>query len=38
MARSMTKIDSKNSLYPLRYFTEYLVVVFSKLPRENDLD
>jgi hypothetical protein len=34
----MTKIDSKNSLSPLRHFTEHLVDVFGKLPRENDLD
>jgi hypothetical protein len=34
----MTKIDSKNSLSPLRHFTEHLVDVFEKLPRENDLD
>jgi hypothetical protein len=34
----MTKIDSKNSLSPLRHFTEHLVGVFEKLPRENDLD
>jgi hypothetical protein len=32
--RSTTKIDSKNSLYPLSHFTEHLLVVFSKLPRE----
>jgi hypothetical protein len=38
LVRSTTKIDSKNSLYPLRYFTEHLVGVFRKLPRENDLD
>jgi hypothetical protein len=36
--RSTTEIDSKNSLYPLRHFTEYLVGVLGKLPRENDLD
>jgi hypothetical protein len=36
--RSTTKIDSKNSLSPLRYFTEHLVSVFEKLLRENDLD
>jgi hypothetical protein len=35
---STTKINSKNSLSPLRYFTEYLVDVFRKLPRKNDLD
>jgi hypothetical protein len=28
----------KNSLSPLRHFTEHLVGVFEKLPRENDLD
>jgi hypothetical protein len=36
--RSTTKIDSKNSLSPLRHFTEHLVGEFVKLPRENDLD
>ncbi len=36
--RSTTKIDSKNSLYPLRHFTEHLLVVFRKLPWENDLN
>jgi hypothetical protein len=36
--RSTTKIDSKNSLSPLSHFTEHLVGVFGKLPRENDLD
>jgi hypothetical protein len=36
--RSTTKFDSKNSLYPLSHFTEHLVGVFRKLPRENDLD
>jgi hypothetical protein len=36
--KSMTKINSKNSLYPLRYFTEHMVGVFRKLPQENDLD
>jgi hypothetical protein len=34
----MTKIDSKNSLSPLRHFTEHLEGVLGKLPRENDLD
>jgi hypothetical protein len=34
----MTKINSKNSLYPFSHFTEHLVDVFKKLPRENDLD
>jgi hypothetical protein len=28
----------KNSLSPLRHFTEHLVSVFGKLPRKNDLD
>jgi hypothetical protein len=32
------KIDSKNSLSPLRHFTEHLVGVFVKLLQENDLD
>jgi hypothetical protein len=36
--RLTTKINSKNSLSPLRHFTEQLVGVFGKLPRENDLD
>jgi hypothetical protein len=36
--RSTTKINSKNNLSPLRYFTEHLVGVFEKLPRGNDLD
>jgi hypothetical protein len=36
--KSTTKIDSKNSLSPFRHFTEHLVGVFEKLPRENDLD
>jgi hypothetical protein len=36
--RSTTKIDSKNSLYPLRHFTEHMVNVFRKLPWKNDLD
>jgi hypothetical protein len=36
--RSTTKINSKSSLSPLRHFTEHLVGVFGKLPRENDLD
>jgi hypothetical protein len=36
--RLTTKIDSKNSLYPLSHFTEHLVSVFGKLPRENNLD
>jgi hypothetical protein len=36
--RSTTKIDSKNSLYPLRHFTEHLMGVFRKLPRKNNLD
>jgi hypothetical protein len=34
----MTKIESKNSLSPLRHFTEHVVGVLGKLPRENDLD
>jgi hypothetical protein len=36
--RSTRKIESKNSLYPLSHFTEHLMGVFGKLPRENDLD
>jgi hypothetical protein len=36
--RSTTKLDSKNSLYPLSHFTEYLVGVFRKLPRKSDLN
>jgi hypothetical protein len=35
--RSTTKLDPKNSLYPLRHFTEHLVGVFRKLPEERDL-
>jgi hypothetical protein len=38
LERLTTKINSKNSLSPLRHFTEHLVSVFGKLPRENDLD
>jgi hypothetical protein len=34
----MTKINSKNSLSPLRHFIEQLVDVFMKLPRKNNLD
>jgi hypothetical protein len=34
----MTKTRLKNSLSPLGHFTEHLVGVFGKLPRENDLD
>jgi hypothetical protein len=33
----MTKIGSKNSLYPHRYFTKHLVDAFGKSPRESDL-
>jgi hypothetical protein len=36
--RSTTKIDSKNSLYPLSHFTEQLMGVFSKIPQKNNLD
>jgi hypothetical protein len=36
--RSTTKIRSKNSLYPHRYFTEQLVGAFGKSPRESDLN
>jgi hypothetical protein len=35
--RSMMKIESKNSLYIHSHFTEYLLGVFEKLPRENNL-
>jgi hypothetical protein len=34
----MTKIDSKNSLYPHMHFTEHLVDVFRKSLRESDLN
>jgi hypothetical protein len=34
----MTKIVSKNSLYPHKHFTEYLVGVFRKSPRESNLN
>jgi hypothetical protein len=37
-ARSTIEINSKNSLYPHSYFTEHLVRVFEKSPRENDLN
>jgi hypothetical protein len=36
--RSMTKIDSKNSLYPLGHFTEHLVGVFGKTPCERNVN
>jgi hypothetical protein len=36
--RSTTRTRLKNSLSPLRYFTEHLVGVFGKLPWENNLD
>jgi hypothetical protein len=36
--KTTREIDDKNSLSPLRHFTEHLVGVFRKLPRENDLD
>jgi hypothetical protein len=36
--RPTTKINLKNSLYPLIYFTEHLVGVLSKLPQKNNLD
>jgi hypothetical protein len=36
--RSTTKTRLKNSLSPLRHFTEHLVDVFEKLPWKNDLD
>jgi hypothetical protein len=32
------KIESKNSLYPHRHFTEQLVGAFGKSPRESDLN
>jgi hypothetical protein len=34
----MTKIESRNSLYPHMHFTEHLVGAFRKSPRENDLN
>jgi hypothetical protein len=34
----MIKIGSKNSLYPHRHFTEHLVAVFGKSPRESNLN
>jgi hypothetical protein len=36
--RSTTKTRLKNSLSPLRHFTEHLVGVFGKLPWKNNLD
>jgi hypothetical protein len=36
--RSMTKIGSKNSLCPHRYFTKHLVGAFEKSPRKTDLN
>jgi hypothetical protein len=36
--RLTTRINSKNSLYPLSHFTEHLVGVFGKVPWGNDLD
>jgi hypothetical protein len=33
----MTEINSKNDLYLLRHFTEHLVGVFRKSPRESNL-
>jgi hypothetical protein len=36
--KTTREIDDKNSLSPLSHFTEQLVGVFEKLPRENDLD
>jgi hypothetical protein len=36
--RLTTKTQLKNSLSPLRHFTEHLVCVFGKLPWENNLD
>jgi hypothetical protein len=36
--RSTTRTRLKNSLSPLRHFTEYLVDVFEKLLRENNLE
>jgi hypothetical protein len=36
--RLTTRINSKNSLYPLRHFTEHLVGEFRILPQENNLD
>jgi hypothetical protein len=34
----MTKIGSKNNLYPHRYFSEQLVDAFEKSPRESNLN
>jgi hypothetical protein len=34
----MTKLDSKNSLYPLSHFTKHLMDVFRKLPRKSNLN
>jgi hypothetical protein len=36
--RSTTKIDSKNSVYPHRHFTEHLMGVFGKSPRKSNLN
>jgi hypothetical protein len=36
--KSTTKIDSKNSLYTHRHFTEHLVCAFEKPPRKNNLN
>jgi hypothetical protein len=36
--RSTTKIRSKNSLYPYRYFIEQLVGAFGKSPQESNLN
>jgi hypothetical protein len=37
-ARSTTKIESKNNLYPHNHFTEHLVNAFKKSPWENNLN
>jgi hypothetical protein len=36
--KSMTKIDSKNSLYTHSHFTEHLVCAFEKPPWKNNLN
>jgi hypothetical protein len=36
--RSKTKIDSKNSLYSYRHFTEHLMDMFEKSPWESDFN
>jgi hypothetical protein len=38
LTRSTIEINSKNSLYPHRHFTEHLVGAFGKSPQESDLN